>query len=56
MESYIHEWVVQLGDADQVVAYRGHHRWVQTFEPIRLEKLGELTPRLRKGGVYLIGR
>lgn len=24
MESYIHEWVVQLGDEDQVVAYRAY--------------------------------
>lgn len=38
----------------QVVAYRGHHRWVQTFEPVRLEKPKEVTPRLREGGIYLI--
>ena len=40
--------------SDQVVAYRGHYRWVQTLEPIRLEKPKEATPRLREGGVYLI--
>lgn len=39
---------------DTVIAYRGIHRWVQTFEPIRLDKSNEATPRLRKGGVYLI--
>ncbi len=39
---------------DQVVAYRGNYRWIQTFEPIRLEKPDKKTSRLRKGGVYLI--
>ena len=38
---------------DRVVAYRGRHRWVQDFEPVRVEKeAGE--SRLRKDGVYLI--
>lgn len=36
---------------DPVVAYRGHHRWVQTFEPFRCE---DATPPLREEGVYLI--
>ncbi len=36
---------------DLIVAYRGNHRWVRTFEPIRL---GELEPKFRKEGVYLI--
>ena len=40
--------------SDQIVAYRGNYRWVQTFEPARLEKPGETTPRLREKGVYLI--
>lgn len=39
---------------DQVIAYRGNHRWVQTFEPVRLDKAIEGNPRLREGGVYLI--
>jgi len=34
-----------------VVAYRGKHRWVQTFEPVRLESN---PTRLRKNGAYLI--
>jgi acyl transferase domain-containing protein len=38
----------------QVAAYRGRHRWEQTFEPVRLEKSGEAVSRLRDGGVYLI--
>jgi acyl transferase domain-containing protein/acyl carrier protein len=40
--------------SDRVIAYRGLHRWVQTFEPVQLDKSNEATPRLRKGGVYLI--
>ena len=36
-----------------VIAYRGNQRWVQTFEPARLEE-AKGTPRLRQGGVYLI--
>ncbi|MCP4104687.1 MAG: hypothetical protein GY749_03985 [Desulfobacteraceae bacterium] len=40
--------------SDQVVAYRGNYRWIQTFEPIRLEKPDKKTSRLKKGGVYLI--
>jgi acyl transferase domain-containing protein len=39
---------------DLVVAYRGLHRWVQTFEAVRLAKSAEATPRLKPRGVYLI--
>jgi acyl transferase domain-containing protein len=39
---------------DLVITYRGNQRWVQTFEPIRLEEAKGGTPRLRQGGVYLI--
>jgi amino acid adenylation domain-containing protein len=39
---------------DQVIAYRGSHRWVQTFEQIPLEKPINNSPRLRENGVYLI--
>lgn len=40
--------------SDRVIAYRGFHRWVQTFEPIELHEAKGETPRLREGGVYLI--
>jgi acyl transferase domain-containing protein/acyl carrier protein len=40
--------------ADTVIAYRGIHRWVQTYEPIRLDKSPQGTPQLREKGVYLI--
>ncbi|MBV9388049.1 MAG: SDR family NAD(P)-dependent oxidoreductase [Chroococcidiopsidaceae cyanobacterium CP_BM_ER_R8_30] len=40
---------------DNVVAYRGEYRWVQTFEPVRLDGAAKgITTRLRQGGVYLI--
>ena len=40
--------------ADSIIAYRGKHRWVQTFEPIRLERSSISRSRLREKGVYLI--
>ena len=39
---------------ENVVAYRSKHRWVQTFEPVQLEKPESGTIPLREGGVYLI--
>ncbi|MDJ1183388.1 type I polyketide synthase [Roseofilum casamattae] len=39
---------------DLTIAYRGKHRWVQIFEPVRLEKPQQSTSSLREGGVYLI--
>jgi acyl transferase domain-containing protein/acyl carrier protein len=39
---------------DNVIAYRGNHRWVQTYEPIRLDENITAKTRLRKQGVYLI--
>jgi acyl transferase domain-containing protein/acyl carrier protein len=54
-ENLIDQLVAELTSkpADLVVAYRGRHRWVQTFEPIRLEAKDYPT-RLREQGVYLI--
>ncbi len=37
--------------SEDVVAYRGRHRWVQIFEPARVV---EEKPRLRERGVYLL--
>ncbi|MDF5706499.1 MAG: beta-ketoacyl synthase N-terminal-like domain-containing protein [Nostoc sp. S4] len=48
----IAELTTQLSDL--VVAYRGNHRWVQTFEPAQLEEIEEETIRLREEGIYLI--
>ncbi|QTA91519.1 type I polyketide synthase [Desulfonema magnum] len=39
---------------DPVVAYRGDYRWVQTFEPVRLEPRAQGTAPLREKGVYMI--
>ncbi|MEM9903528.1 MAG: SDR family NAD(P)-dependent oxidoreductase, partial [Cyanobacteria bacterium P01_D01_bin.44] len=41
--------------AEPVIAYRGKHRWLQSFEPVPLDKPTEAAkPRLRTEGVYLI--
>ncbi|MEM8676958.1 MAG: SDR family NAD(P)-dependent oxidoreductase [Cyanobacteria bacterium P01_G01_bin.67] len=40
--------------SEGVIAYRGNNRWLQSFEPVRLEPFIEEKPRLRKEGVYLI--
>jgi non-ribosomal peptide synthase protein (TIGR01720 family) len=39
---------------DQVVAYRGRRRWVQTFEAVPGARHAGLPQRLRQRGVYLI--
>ena len=44
---------VQASSDDAVVAYRGSHRWAQSFEPVQLEP-AEGNTRLREQGVYLI--
>jgi len=38
--------------SDTVVAYRDRHRWVQIFEPVRVESIVEEKIPLRKQGVY----
>jgi acyl transferase domain-containing protein len=45
---------LQAKSSELVIAYRGNHRWVQTFEPVRWDKAVKETPRLRERGVYLI--
>ncbi len=40
--------------SENVVAYRSKHRWVQTFDPVQLEKPESGTIPLKFGGVYLI--
>jgi acyl transferase domain-containing protein/acyl carrier protein len=39
---------------DSTVAYRGKHRWVQIFEPVRLESTVGAKQCLKEKGVYLI--
>ncbi|MCP4661792.1 MAG: SDR family NAD(P)-dependent oxidoreductase [bacterium] len=42
------------GSPDPVVALRGKHRWVPSFDQARLPVAGEPAARLREEGVYLI--
>ena len=44
----------RLAASDRVVAYRGSHRWVQTFEPMRLDESVAGISRLKEEGIYLI--
>jgi non-ribosomal peptide synthase protein (TIGR01720 family) len=37
---------------ESAIAYRGHHRWLQSYEPLRLDN--NQPPKLRQEGVYLI--
>jgi len=55
-EELIRQLVGELTSAseDTVVALRGSHRWVQTFEPVRLASQNAQAGRLRDRGVYLI--
>ncbi|MDM9379461.1 SDR family NAD(P)-dependent oxidoreductase [Chlorogloeopsis sp. ULAP01] len=41
-------------DSEKLIAYRGLNRWVQTFEPVHLDKNQIAKPRLREKGVYVI--
>ncbi|MCP5108055.1 MAG: SDR family oxidoreductase, partial [bacterium] len=63
LERLSKELDTRIHDADAVIAYRGNHRLVRTFEPAPLEPSapGDLEvpavsgiPKLRQGGVYLI--
>jgi acyl transferase domain-containing protein/aryl carrier-like protein len=45
---------IKAPSVDRIIAYRGNNRWIQTFEPVRLNETVEETPYLREGGVYLI--
>lgn len=40
--------------SDDIVAYRGHHRWVQTFEPVQLNRDIVSKSKVGEGGIYLI--
>jgi acyl transferase domain-containing protein len=39
---------------DPIIAYRGQHRWIQIFEPAKLESGASSVTPLRQRGVYLI--
>ncbi|NJN10931.1 MAG: SDR family oxidoreductase [Richelia sp. RM1_1_1] len=43
-----------LQQTAEIIAYRGYHRWVQTFESVSLDNRITGKTKLREGGVYLI--
>src|SRR6266566_2898448 len=43
-----------VASTDPVVAYREARRWIQTYQPVRLEAPSAHTTALRQQGVYLI--
>ena len=43
-----------VGQDEPVVAYRGRHRWVPAFEPVKLDRPNGRPLLLRTQGVYLI--
>lgn len=45
---------IRANSHETIVAYRGPHRWVQSFEALHIEAPREDTPRLKQDGVYLI--
>jgi acyl transferase domain-containing protein/NADP-dependent 3-hydroxy acid dehydrogenase YdfG/acyl carrier protein len=45
---------VTSNNTDLTVAYRGHHRWVKTFESVNIAEAENKTSPLREQGVYLI--
>jgi hypothetical protein len=48
------ELFVDFDTPDTDIAYRGYHRWVKTYEPIRVESPGAVPVQLRERGVYLV--
>ncbi|ODT76869.1 MAG: polyketide synthase [Nitrosomonadales bacterium SCN 54-20] len=44
----------QAEPVSSMIAYRGPHRWIQTFEPIQGRVPGKARPCLRDEGIYLI--
>ncbi|MBD6618574.1 SDR family NAD(P)-dependent oxidoreductase [Komarekiella sp. 'clone 1'] len=43
-----------LNEPEKLIAYRGLNRWVQSFEPVRFDKVKIEKPRLKEKGVYFI--
>jgi acyl carrier protein/NAD(P)-dependent dehydrogenase (short-subunit alcohol dehydrogenase family) len=55
-EKAINQLLAELSSdsPDSIVAYRGHYRWVPSFEAVHLADTNLRSARLRKNGVYLI--
>ena len=41
-------------NTDDIVAYRGRHRWIKSYSKCLLDKVTQVSPLLRQGGVYFI--
>jgi acyl transferase domain-containing protein len=56
LQILVDQLVVELTTdlSNTTVAYRGRQRWVQTFEPVRLEGSDPNPSNVKEGGVYLI--
>lgn len=54
-QSIIDQLLLELTSvsSDNVVAYRDRYRWIQTFEPVRLESVVDEKIPLKKQGIYL---
>jgi len=52
LDQLLEEWMTK--SPGRIVAFRYHMRWVQTFEPLRLEEELNQISKLREQGVYLI--
>ncbi|MBW4592775.1 MAG: SDR family oxidoreductase [Brasilonema angustatum HA4187-MV1] len=52
IDQLVAEFTAQSNNS--VIAYRGHHRWIQTFEAVGLGEASPAKTRLRQKGVYLI--
>ncbi|MTJ53555.1 SDR family NAD(P)-dependent oxidoreductase [Anabaena sp. UHCC 0253] len=45
---------ITSNSTDLIVAYRGHHRWVKTFESVNIAEAENKISPLRQEGIYLI--
>ncbi|GJD16866.1 beta-ketoacyl synthase [Rivularia sp. IAM M-261] len=52
LDCLLTEFIVQ--QSSNIVAYRGNRRWIQSFEPMRLEQSMADKSKLKERGVYLI--
>jgi polyketide synthase PksJ len=52
VEQLVQEFKIET--REKVIAYRNHHRWIETFEPVEIGDPGDGPTRLREKGVYLI--
>ncbi len=51
---YLIKELTTTQQTENIVAYRGYHRWIQAFETVRLDENISGKTKLIKGGVYLI--